>query len=453
MPTALSDPAAMLRSRPYLMLLVLAAILGIPISAVAYGFLDLISHIQTWIFDPTQLPQWLGFDGVPDWWPLLPLGVAGLLVGLAIRYLPGTAGHSPADGLHAGGAPTPIELPGVVLAALASLALGAVVGPEAPLIAIGSGLAACAIRLSKRDTPPTVTSVLAATGAFAAISALLGSPILGAFLLMEAIGLGGATLGLVLLPGLLASGVGYLIFIGLDSWTGHGTFSLAVPDLPPVGNPNGTEFLWALAIGVAAALLGTLIRLLALQLRVHVRLRRVTVTALLGLAIAGLAILYAQSTGHETSDVLFSGENALGSLLTGAAGFSVGTLMMLVLCKGLAYGASLSGFRGGPTFPGMYIGAAGGIALSHLAGLRTIPGAAMGIGAMCVVMLGLPLTSVLLATLFLGTDGVPVMPLVIVAVVVAHVTAAKLAPILIPTPPVSAAVGSPPEPATPSATE
>ena len=38
------DPVAVIRSRPYLSALVLAAILGIPISAVAYGFLALVSE-------------------------------------------------------------------------------------------------------------------------------------------------------------------------------------------------------------------------------------------------------------------------------------------------------------------------------------------------------------------------------------------------------------------------
>jgi hypothetical protein len=76
----------------------------------------------------------------------------------------------------------------------------------------------------------------------------------------------------------------------------------------------------------------------------------------------------------------------------------------------------------------MFLGAAGGIALSHLPGLPLIDGVAMGIGAMTTVMLRLPLTSVLLATLLLGADGVAVMPLVIVAVVVAYVASARLAP-------------------------
>ena len=75
--------------------------------------------------------------------------------------------------------------------------------------------------------------MMAAAGSFAAIGALLGSPLTGAFLLMEASGLGGATLGLVLVPGLLAAGVGSLVFIGLDAWTGLGTFSLSLPGSPP----------------------------------------------------------------------------------------------------------------------------------------------------------------------------------------------------------------------------
>jgi hypothetical protein len=74
----------------------------------------------------------------------------------------------------------------------------------------------------------------------------------------------------------------------------------------------------------------------------------------------------------------------------------------------------------------MFIGAAGGIALSHLPGLPMIAGAAMGIGAMMAAMLGLPLTSVLVVSLFLQADGLTLMPLVIVAVVVSYVVSARL---------------------------
>lgn len=85
--TTPSDPLALLRSRSYLGLLVLAAILGVFVSAVAYGFLALIARMQEWIF--TDLPKGVGFHGEPLWWPVPPLVLAGVLVGLTIRYLRG----------------------------------------------------------------------------------------------------------------------------------------------------------------------------------------------------------------------------------------------------------------------------------------------------------------------------------------------------------------------------
>ena len=437
------EPFAILRSRSYVALLVLAAIIGVPVSAVAYGFLKLVEILQQWIF--TNLPAELGFHGEPPWWPLPPLAVAGVLVALTITYLPGSGGHSPADGFKAGGAPLPIELPGIFIAALATLSLGVVLGPEAPLIALGGGLGVLAVRLAKRDAPARTGAVVGAAGSFAAISTLFGSPLLGAFLLMEASGLAGATLELVLVPGLLAAGIGSLVFLGLNAWTGWGTFSLAIPNLPHFTRPDSAEFGWALVIGVAAAVLATLIHRLALFLRPHVERRMVLVMPVVGLVIGLLAIAYAQGTGKSSSEVLFSGQSAVGPLINNASTYTVGALVLLIACKGLAYSGSLSSFRGGPVFPSLFIGAAGGIALSHLPGLPLVPAVAMGIGAMCAAMLKLPMTSVLLATLLLLSDGIAVMPLVIVAVVVAYVVSFWLSPAPAPAAGVAAARATPPD--------
>jgi chloride channel protein, CIC family len=440
-----SNPLALLRSRSYLRLLAIAAVLGVPVSAAAYGFLALVSYLQKEIF--THLPNGLGFHAQPVWWPLPVLAVGGVLAALAIRYLPGDGGPSPAGGFKLHGAPAAAQLPGVVLAALATLIFGAVLGPEMPLILLGGGLAMLAVRLSRRDVPDQAAKVVAAAGSFGAVSTLLGSPLSGAFLLMEASGLGGPMLGLVLLPGLLSAGIGSLIFTGLDSWTGLGTFSLAIPGLPHAGEPTLAEFGWAVAVGVAAAPVGAGIRWLGRGLHQYADRWPLLVTPAAGLAVAGLAIAYAEGAGKSQSDVLFSGQDQLGPVITHGASYSVAALLLLIACKGLAYGISLSSFRGGPVFPAIFIGAAGGLALSHLPGLSLTDGVAIGMGAMTVVMLTLPLTSVLLAALLVGSSGLASMPLVIVAVVVAYVTAARLAPAPAPDAPATGTAPAEPRPA------
>jgi len=418
---------AILRSRSYVGLLVVAAILGVPISAAAYGFLALVSYLQKELF--THLPHGLGYSTAPAWWPLPMLVIGGVLAALAIRYLPGNGGPSPAPGFSVHPPPTPVQLPGIILAALASLAFGAVIGPELPLIALGSGLAVLATKAARRrPVPAQGVQVLGAAGAFAAISTLLGSPITGAFLLMEASGLSGPTMGLVLVPGLLASGVGALIFIGLDSLTGLGTFSLAIPSLPPFGRPDVAEFGWAIVIGLAAALLGPVILWLSLSVQRYAEKRVMIMVPLAGAVVAVLTIIYTQATGKPSSNMLFSGQSDIGPLIQHASSYSVGALLLLLVCKTLAYGVSRGSFRGGPIFPALFIGAAGGVVMSHLPGLPLVPAVAMGIGAMTVAVMKLPLTSVLLASLLLLSDAVKVMPLVIVAVVVAYVAVAHVAP-------------------------
>jgi H+/Cl- antiporter ClcA len=440
------DPIALLKSRSYVQLLLLAAIVGVPVSAVAYGFLELVDALQTGLF--TDLPKELGFDSTPMLWPVPLLAISGLLTALSIRLLPGTGGHSPADGFKAGGVTPPIDLPGVFCAALATLSFGAVLGPEAPLIALGSGLGALAVRLAAKDAPDMAGAVIAAAGSFAAISTLMGSPLLGAFLLLEAAGLAGPMVGVVLLPGLLAAGVGSLIFIGLDHITGLGTFSLTIPNVPDFGDPTVAMFGWALAFGLVAPFLGHGIRTLALWLRPRVEPRMVLLMPLLGVVVAGLAILFGEATDKDYTQVLFSGQTAVGPLVDQAATWSTGALLLLIACKGLAYAICLSSFRGGPIFPAIFLGAAAGVAAADLPGMSLVPAVAMGMGAMSTVMLGLPLTSTLLAALLLGTPALNALPLVIVAVVVAYVLNARLMPA-----PEAPAEGAPapsgsPEPAT-----
>src|SRR5277367_962890 len=156
-----ADPTSLLRSKQYRVLLVLAAVVGILVSTASWGFLEVVYELQTWVYQ--NLPGELGFASTPTWWSLPWLAVAGLVTAFAIVRLPGHGGHVPADGLKAGGNPTtPIELPGVLLAAVATLGLGLVLGPEAPLIALGMGLGILAVRLAKKDAPQQALALMAA---------------------------------------------------------------------------------------------------------------------------------------------------------------------------------------------------------------------------------------------------------------------------------------------------
>jgi H+/Cl- antiporter ClcA len=413
------DPAAVLHSRTFAVLLVFVAVVGVVVSLLAWGFLELVFQTQVAVF--TDLPRRLGFDTTPTWWPLPVLGIAGVLTSLAIVHLPGRGGHVPAEGLQVGGT-EPITMPGIALAAFATLALGLVLGPEAPLIAIGGGLGTFAVRRARRDAQPQVITVVAAAGSFAAVSVVFGSPIVAAVVVIEAAGVGGATLPFLLIPGLIASGIGSLVFIGMANWTGLTTsdYSLVPLDVTHVGHVTWEEIGWAIVLGLAAALLTYPLRHLGLRTAAVVTKQPLFVIPLVGLIVAGLAILFAQSTTHGANNVLFSGQDELPGLIQSAGTWSVGALIFLVACKGIAWGLSLGAFRGGPTFPALFLGAAGGIAASHIPGLPTAVAVAVGMGAMTVAVLRLPLSAVILATAITTRAGPGLVPLIIVGVVIAY---------------------------------
>jgi len=421
------DPSVVLRQRSYRGLLVLAAVTGVVVSLASWGFLELVHAVQDWAFK--DLPGELGFSGVPTWWPLPLLALAGPVIAFAIVRLPGRGGHEPVDGLKSGGPPTtPIQLPGVMLAAFATLALGLVLGPEAPLIALGSGLGILAIKLARRDAPDQALAVMAAAGSFAAISTIFGSPIVGALIIIEAAGLGGPMLPVVLLPGLISAGIGSLVFIGMGSLTGlsSSAYAIAPLALPSYPRPTLAAFGWTLAIAVAAALVtwATIVLGRATQRLVHRRpYLMVTVAALL---IGACAIAFFEITGEAVDLVLFSGQDGMGPVVQHAATLTLGTLALLIVFKSLAWGLSLGAARGGPTFPAIFLGIVGGLLVAHLPGFSETPAIAVLVAAMCVSMLRLPLSSIVIA-LIITRAGLGSTPLIIVGAAVAYLVTIGLA--------------------------
>ena len=419
-------PPVSVASRPFVALLLVASVVGVAVSLAAWGFLELVHQINLWVFK--DLPADAGYPhGAPVWWSLPALALAGLLVAVAVVRLPGNGGHIPAEGLKAGGT-EPKALPGVLLAALATIGLGAVLGPEAPLLALGSGLGVLAVRLARRDAPPQMELVIAATGSFAALSMIFDSPLIAAVILIEAAELAGARLRLVVLPGLLGAGIGSLISIGMGSWTGLSTsaYALGPVNLPSFARPTFAEFGWVLVFAIAVAAVVWLIVLLARRILPFVKKQPFALLPAAGLVVAGLAIAFSQATGKGQGDVLFSGQDALPSLVNGASKWSLSALALLLVFKGLAWSVSLASFRGGPTFPAVYLGAAAGILASHLPGFSVTPGVAVGIGVGVVSVLRLPLSAIVLAVLLTGKSGPGSGPLVIVGVVAAYVATLAL---------------------------
>jgi len=169
-----------------------------------------------------------------------------------------------------------------------------------------------------------------------------------------------------------------------------------------------------------------------------------------GIAVAALAIAFHGASGRGANEVLFSGQDALPGLVSSAGTWSISALLLVLAFKGLAWGVSLGNFRGGPTFPALFIGAAAGILASHLPGFAITGAIGVGMGAGVVSVLRLPLAAVVLATVLVSNGGEGAGPLIIVGVVVAYFATIALARTFGPPPaenPKAAAIGGAAQPA------
>ena len=419
------DPAALMRSRPYHRLLLVSAVVGVVVSVASWGFLEVTHWLQQWVY--ADLPKSLGLDPAPWWWPLPVLALAGVVIAFAVVRLPGHGGHDPSKGLGRGAPITPAQVPGVVLAAVATLGLGLVLGPEAPLLAMGTGVALFLIDRGRRPVPDQARMVIGAAGSFAALATIFGSPIIGAVIIIEAAGLGGATLPVVLLPGLIAAGIGSLTFVGIGSLTGLSSSAYALPPLtlPAYPTPRLTDFLWTILLALVAAVVVFLIMELGHRTRDVVAKRPFLLHPAAAVVVGLLAVAFAEVTGQSSGAVLFSGQEEMSATVQAAATVSVGTLALLLVAKALAWGVSMGAARGGPAFPAMFLGLVGGLLASHLPGFAETPAVAALVGAAVVVVLRLPLSAIILA-LLITRAGAGAAPLVIVAVAVAYLAALAL---------------------------
>ncbi|MBT0993296.1 chloride channel protein [Cellulomonas sp. DKR-3] len=404
--------------RDLLRLTLLGLLVGLPAGLVAFAFFGAVHWLEQLLWD--DLPEALGTATAP-WYLVLGLPMlGGVLVHLA-RMLPGDGGHSPIEGMSMG-AVRPRDVGSVALAALATLPFGLVLGPEAPLIALGAIVGTWVTRWAHLKEQGGVAIGVAGSGA--AMSTLFGGPLVAGLMLLEGgVGAGALVIPLIL-PALAASAMAYLLITGLGEWSGLPMPSLALPDLPTYESVQARDLLVAVVVGVLASLAAHLVRSGATVLHgLEVRTGRLLLLVGGGLAV-GLLALLAQALGADAEDVLFSGQSALPHLVGEA---SAVTVLVLVVAKGVAYAVSMgAGFRGGPIFPAVFLGV--GLATLGVVAfdMSVTVAVAMGTAAGMTAMTRMVVSPLLFAGLLVGRPGLEALPVAVLATTAAWLASAVL---------------------------
>lgn len=250
----------------------------------------------------------------PAWYVVSVMVVAAVLVYVVRKYV-GDFGHSPLAGMGIHYL-TPKEYVGAILAIVASLWGGIVLGPEVALISTGTVIGGLAAKWFGFTDPAAVKRIVG-FGALCAILALFVGPLL----------------------------------------TGNSMLD---------GNPTTVELAelpWAVAVAIIATIATTFARAIgAVFSRVAGERPHFVVLVVSALIIAGAALAMHYLTGEPVLFVATSGEEMITELPQITA---VSTVLAILLFKTIAYAASLgSGFRGGPFFPAMFVGAAAGLFIS-----------------------------------------------------------------------------------------
>ena len=408
-------------------LILFGAVIGIPAALAAIAFFTTVHYLERLLW--TDLPANIGLPS-PPWFMVIGLPMIGALIVAAARtLLPGDGGRSPLDGMSEGSTPVAF-VPGIVVAALGTLAFGLVLGPEAPVMAVGSAVGVALTSRLRGD--PEESRPLSTAGVFSAISTLFGGPLVAGVMLTEG-GLAlGAALVPALLPGFVAAAVGYLIFIGVGPYTGAPAPGLTLPDLEAYTGTSVPDLVVAIAVGVLTGALIVVVNRAAGWFSVagHKRLGRkpgvVVIILVAGGFAVGLLALLASSFGVDPEDVLFSGQSSIPALVSEETFIG---LVVLVAAKALGYVISLaSGFRGGPIFPAIFLGI--GLAAFPVQWFDLSPTVAIAIGAAAgmVAHTRLVVTSMLFAGLLVGTAGFDAIPAAVFATVASYLTVSAIDP-------------------------
>ncbi|WP_166845355.1 chloride channel protein [Isoptericola sp. BMS4] len=410
--------------RTLLLLLVRAAVLGPAAALAATGFVRLTTNTQNALW--TTVPSWMGYDTAPAWWvPVLLLVGAGLCA-LFMR-LPGGGGPPAVDGFNFSVGLR--EVFSVLGAGLATIAFGAVLGPCAVALAVGTALGYVASWGGPRSggAREAERSVLMLSGGLAAFSAILGNPLVLALLMAEA-GLVSRRAGVrpvALAPVAVTLGLAYVVQVGIADWPGLGTVAITVPDLPAYTDIRAEDLGLALALGVVVALLMQGVLTVGRRLVAWGSGRPAVLPLVVAaLGTAGVTVGAQWLAGVPYDLVLFSGQDAIPTLFTET---SLSLVVVAVLAKTAAYALCVGAFRGGPVFPAVTVGLGVAVAASQVVDGAAMPAlAAAAMAAATAAVLRLPFTAALLAVALTGSAGLAVTTPALLGAVAGLVTVVAL---------------------------
>jgi H+/Cl- antiporter ClcA len=397
----------------YYRLMVYAALLGALSSLLTTGYITLYNQGVKFLAQPNLVLYNINI------WPLILLTVAGVFIGLVIKFFGQRGGLGVAQTEYAQtGGLNYRNLPSILLQGFIALWSGAAIGPEGTLVFLTGGLGTFVserLKLQKDDVQVLVYSAIA--GAF---GGFFGSPIVGAVGAVEYMFIKELNLYRHLIPGLIAGAVGYGVYFAIL----HTSF-LGVYSFPNFAALRVVDLVWALLVGIIAALIGTLFKIVSgLVHRVFVRFnKRPIVRSIIGGLIIGLI-------GSFLPLTLYSGQNQLLQIVHNPAAYGIGILLLLMLVKMLLTSTSFAtGFDGGPIFPLLFIGGTLGQVLSEI--LPFIPqgvGVLAGMAGAACAFFPIPLTLALLLGLFGGqTDLIPV---IVIGAVIGFIVSKALTPLL-----------------------
>lgn len=401
--------AERIEPRPYLKLLLLAALLGGLSAIFTFLFMALVKVGQKLVWEEA-VPR----AGIPV--PVLTIvicAIGGLLVGLIVKAFGDHSGIFADMMLEFGrtGRFHYRHAPGIVITAIVSLVAGGSLGPEAPAADACGGLGTWLGDRMKLDERST--RALGFSGLSGMLASFITSPFGGAVLGLES-ARSGISYPWTLFPSLVSSAVATTVFVLL---TGHYFGNLY---FFPEYQVRLTDLLLAVPLGLIGALAGglfiaafTWLRKMMRPLETHPVLRGFL--GGLGLGLAGAIIPLVLFSGEAQTLVLIETMGKVGAL----ALIAMAVVKLVITSLLLA-----TGWKGGYMFPTMFAGVALGLAAHQL--FPAIPPAvavAATMGGAMVATMKAPIFSALFVAMLVQREAGPV---IAIAVIVGLLATARL---------------------------